>query len=85
MLPELVGAGRRPAWFAGAGEPGDDPAQLGHGVAVLGAGLLERGPVGQAEFAGDGRLGIVQGGELARGQAAFRLEFQVPQAGLGGQ
>jgi hypothetical protein len=54
-------------------------------MAVLGAGLLERGPVRQAEFTGDGRLGVVQAGELARGQAAFRLELQVPQARLGGQ
>ena len=85
VVPELLLSGRRPAGFAGAGEPGDDPAQLGHGVAVLGAGLLERGPVRQAELTGDGRLGVVQGGELARGQAAFRLELQVPQAGAVGQ
>ena len=28
---------------------------------------------------------VVQGGELARGQAAFRLEFQVAQTRPGGQ
>jgi len=37
------------------------------------------------DVAGDGRLGVVQGGELACGQAAFRLEFQVAQARPDGQ
>jgi hypothetical protein len=36
-------------------------------------------------LAGDGGLGVVQGAELARGQAAFRLEFQVTQARPDGQ
>jgi hypothetical protein len=31
------------------------------------------------------RLGVVQGGELARGQAAFRLEFEMAQTRPGGQ
>jgi hypothetical protein len=38
----------------------------------------------QAVLAGDGGLGVVQGGELARGQAPFRLEFQVAQTRPGG-
>src|SRR5690348_4358345 len=46
---------------------------------------LQPGPAGQAMLAGDGGLGVVQGTELARGQAAFRLEFQVTQARPGGQ
>jgi hypothetical protein len=86
MLPELVLTWSRPLRPVGTGETRDNPAQVGQGVAFLPvARLLQRGPVRQAEFAGDGGLGIVQGGELTRGQAAFRLESEVPQAGPSGQ
>jgi hypothetical protein len=77
MLPELVLLGSRPARGVGAGKTGDHPAQLGQGVAFRrgGADLLQPGPAGQAMLPGDGRLGLMQGGEFARGQAAFRLEL----------
>jgi hypothetical protein len=41
--------------------------------------LLEGGPAGLAVLAGDGRLRVVQGGELARGQAALGFEPEVAQ------
>jgi hypothetical protein len=67
------------------GEPFGHPEQVGEGVATGGAGLFQPGPAGQAVLAGDDGLGVVQGDELARGQAAFRLEFQVTQARPVGQ
>ena len=85
VLAELVLAGRRPARAPGPGEPFGHPEQVGEGMATGGAGLLQPGPAGQAVLPGDGGLGGVQGDELARGQAAFRLEFQVTQARPGGQ
>jgi hypothetical protein len=36
-------------------------------------------------LAGDGELGIVQGGELAGGQPPLRLKLEVPEAGLVGE
>jgi len=85
VLPELVVAGRRPARLAGVAEPLDDPADVGQGIAIRDAGLLERGPARPAMLAGDGGLGVVQGGELPGGQAALGLELEVPQARPGGQ
>src|SRR6185437_6855329 len=85
VLPELVLTGRGPARLVGVAEPVDDPVDVGQGVALRDAGLLERGPAGQAVLAGDGGLGIVQGGELPRGQAALGLELEVPEAGVAGE
>src|SRR5689334_12508255 len=85
VLAELVLAGCRPARAAGPGEPLGHPEQVSEGRATGGAGLFQPGPAGQAVLAGDGDLGVVQGDELARGQAVFRLEFQVTQARPGGQ
>jgi hypothetical protein len=47
--------------------------------------LLEGGPAGLAVFAGDGRLRVVQGGELTGGQAAFGFEPEVAQIRPTGQ
>ena len=78
-----------PAGRRSAGKPGDQPAQLGQSPAFRLTGradlLFQRGPAGQAVLPRDGGLRLVQGGKFARGQAAFRLEPQVPQARSGGQ
>jgi hypothetical protein len=82
VLPQFSFAGGDPAALAGGGKPGDHPADLIEGMAdglALDL-LLEHGPAGPAVFAGDGQLGIVQGGELPRGQAALGLELEVTQA-----
>ena len=47
--------------------------------------LLEGGPAGLAVLAGDGRLRVVQGDELARGQAALGLELEVAKVRAAGQ
>ena len=38
--------------------------------------LLERGPARQAVLAGDGQLSVVQGAELAGGQAALGFQLR---------
>ena len=42
--------------------------------------LLERGPAAHPVLTGDGQLGVVQGGELSRGQPPLRLKLEVTQA-----
>src|SRR5579859_1518961 len=92
VLAELVVGGRGPARLVGLLEAVDDPAELVQGVAVLSVAvfgvahaLLECGPGGQPVLAGDGDLGVVQGGELTRGEAAFGLELEVAKARPTGQ
>jgi hypothetical protein len=72
-----------------APEAGDHPAQLGQHLAFrdgqLDDVLFERGPARLAVLPGDDELHVVQGGKLTRGQAAFRLELQVPQTRPPGQ
>jgi hypothetical protein len=84
MLSQLLIIGGCPARRTGIPETGDHPSQLRQRVTVLrgpAAKLLESGPVRQAVLSCDGSLRVVQGREFASGQAAFRLELQVPQAG----
>jgi hypothetical protein len=86
VFPQFGLGGWPPGGRAGAAEAGDHPADLGQRrVGLAGDRRLERGPAGQAVLAGDGQLGIVQGGELARAEASFRLELEVAQAGLVGK
>jgi hypothetical protein len=89
MLLHLVRPGGGPARLVGAAEPGDHPAQLGQHLAFRGGQLddvlLQRGPARLAVLPGDGELRVVQGGKLTRGQAAFRLQLQVPETRPPGQ
>ena len=87
VLVELVVFRGLPAGLVGRLEAGDDPAELVQGVAVrcVADALLEGGPGRQAVLAGDGDLGVVQGGELTRGQAALGLELEVAKARVAGQ
>jgi hypothetical protein len=82
MLLHLLRSRSAPARLVGAAEPGDHPAQLGQHLAfrgrLLADALFERGPARLAVLPGDGELRVVQGGKFTRGQAAFRLELQVP-------
>jgi hypothetical protein len=82
VLAELVVFRGLPAGLVGRLEAGDDPAELVQSGAVrcVADALLEGGPGGQAVFLGDGDLGVVQGGELTRGQAALGLELEVAKA-----
>jgi hypothetical protein len=92
MLPQFVVTWGQTAGSVGARESADDPADL---VECTGGGrlapglaldvLLERSPAGQAVLAGDGQLGVVQGGELPCGQAALGLELEVAQVRLAGE
>ena len=80
---QLVPGRRGPPRRAGPGEAAEDPAHLRERAAVLGFGgdaLLKRGPAAHPVLAGDGQLGVVQGGELSRGQPPLRLELAVAQA-----
>jgi hypothetical protein len=78
-----------PARLARGAEPGDQPAKLRQDMAfrrgLLADALLERGPARLAVLPGDGQLGVVQGRKFTRGQAAFRLELQVPETRPGWQ
>ena len=42
--------------------------------------FLERGPAAHPVLTGDGQLGVVQGGELFRGQPSLRLKLEMTQA-----
>ena len=89
MLSQLADARRHPASGIGVPEPVNHPPQLRQHMASL-AGLslnelLERLPARLAMLPRDGQLSLIQRGELSGGQAAFRLQLQVPQAWPAGQ
>ena len=84
VLAQLVAGRRGPSRRVGLAVAAEDPAHLRERVAVFGLGggdvLLERGPAAHPVLTGDGQLGVVQGGELSRGQPPLRLELAVTQA-----
>ena len=84
VLPRFAVIGGRPPGLAGVAEPGYQPPHVRQHPALRGHLLAgepaQRRPARQAVFPGDGQLGLVQGGELARPHAPLRLDLQVPQA-----
>jgi hypothetical protein len=83
VLPRFAVIGGRPPGLAGVAEPGYQPPHVRQHPALRGHLLTDepaqRRPAWQAVFPGDGQLGLVQGGELARPHELLRLDLQVPQ------
>ena len=89
MLSQLADAWGHPVRASGIPESGRHPSQLRQHIAFLARPavdeLFQRGPARLAMLPRDGQLSLAQGGELSGGQAAFRLQLQVPQARPAGQ
>jgi hypothetical protein len=90
VLAQLTVGGSRPARRVSTAEPGDQPPQLRErGMPELIEPafdeLLERGPARLAVLAGDGKLSVMEGSELAGGQAAPGFQLQVTEVRLTGK
>ena len=90
MLTQLTVGGSRPARRVSTAEPRDHPPQLRErGMPKLIEPafdeLPERGPAWLAVLAGDGQLSVMEGSELADGQAAPGLQLQITEVRLAGK